>query len=370
MSDTSRPTFLFPLSALLLGSLACQGGTCLREAAEVLASDSGVTAALAGDVWWAASGYSIAEVDIDGDGVLDLVGLCADRPGSEGSLYVGAFDGKTFEPRWRSASVGDQANAYLVQLGVAAGRVAVADPLGSLHVLDLTSGKEVARVPLTDRADVICAPREAPGRHWIATKDRTESSFDPRTLALVPAPRPASCPPGRFAVTVDLALCTALPPDVAGSMGECTGSGAPPPIPGFIGMEMAVDGADGVVAGMKSPGSSVPMIAGFTPGAAGKAPRLRWQRGAAPGSPLDAKEMSPSRPGLAAGRAIVTYEDLHGAHHLEAIDAPTGRTLWDTTSESFLQFRTTATRIYVMRWSRLDVRDAATGALLGGVGAR
>ncbi len=84
---------------------------------------------------------------------------------------MGAFDGQTFRQIWRSAPLGDATNAYLVQLGVAGGRVVATDPLGVLHVLDAASGKEVAHLQLGDRADAICAPREDPRRLWIALKE-------------------------------------------------------------------------------------------------------------------------------------------------------------------------------------------------------
>jgi hypothetical protein len=367
--STDNKTSRLILSGLLLGALlACKGGMCAREVAELMLADGGPADSNT-EVWWASGGYSIVETDVNGDGVLDFVGLCTD-PGGEGPLYVGAFDGRTFKLLWRSASIGDHGNAYLVQVGVAAGRVAAADGLGVLHVLEAASGKEAAKVQLSDRAETICAPREDPRRLWIALKDKTEAFVDPGAPhKLVPGARPASCPPAVVPAASSI-VCTVLPPDVAASRAECTGPYAAPSIPGFVGMQVAVDGHDGVVAGMKSPGSAVPMIAGFTPGAAGQPPKLRWQRGVAPGSPLAAKEAPLSEPSLSAGRVVVTYEDLQGEHRLEAIDAATGKTMWDVPTESLLRLRITPTRVYVLRWTRLDVRDAATGALLGGVGSR
>jgi hypothetical protein len=151
---------------------------------------------------------------------------------------------------------------------------------------------------------------------------------------------------------------------------ECADRVAPPDVPGFTALQVAAEGSNGVAAGMKNPGSAVPMLVGFTPGGAGRAPVLRWQRGFASGSPLGAQMADIPAVKLAGGRAVVTYNDLAGAHHLEAVEASSGKTLWDVNTESLFRFRTSATRVYVSRWSRLDVRDAATGALLGGVGTR
>ena len=161
-----------------------------------------------------------------------------------------------------------------------------------------------------------------------------------------------------------------MPAQARALMTECTGRIVPPDVPGFMALHVAAEGGHGVAAGMKSPGSAVPMLVGFTPASPGRAPTLRWQRGFAPGSPLEAQLTDVPTFKLAGGRVVVTYDDLAGAHHLAAIEASTGKTLWDVTTESLFRLGASATRVYVSRWSRLDVRDAATGALLGGVGMR
>jgi hypothetical protein len=346
----------FPLVLFPTAVLACRGGSCVSAVREI-----------APDVSWVSGGNSIAEGYVNRDAVLDFVGVFTNR-GTEGPLYVGAFDGASFGLLWRSASIGsDWNNAYLVKLGIAGGRVAVADTQGLLHVLDLASGNEVGSAQLAERADEICAPADDPRRLWVSTKDRKTAFFDPTTLALVPAPRPASCP---VAVMKFTGSCSATPPDVRARRAECASREAPPPVSDFVALDGSVDGPDGVASGIKTHGSAVPILVGFTPGRAGVEPALRWQRGVVQGSSLGAKEGDLSELPLANGRAFVGYEDLRSRHHLEAIEAATGRTLWDEPTESFFHVRATATRVYVMRWTRLDVRDATTGALLGGVGSR
>lgn len=317
--------------------------------------------------WWASGGYSIAEMDVNGDKVLDFVGLCTDS-GGEGPLHVGAFDGKSFEMLWRSAPLGDKGNAYMVHVGAAGGRVAVVDALAVAHVLNGADGREVGSVQLSDRVAELCSPREDPRHIWIATKDKVEASLDPVTLTMTKGARPASCAiaasPGRAVV------CSGLPPEMAARQQECLSPSAAPFVPGLVALETVVEGENGVATGTKTQGSSVPMIIGYTPGGNGRTSTVRWQRGVAPGSPLAAKETGFSRVTLAGGRAVTTYEDLKGTHHLQGIDAASGRTLWDQDTGSFLQWRSTPTRVYVMRWTRLEVRDAATGKLLGGIGQR
>ena len=112
------------------------------------------------------------------------------------------------------------------------------------------------------------------------------------------------------------------------------------------------------------------MLVGFTPSDGERLPTLLWRRGMTEGTQPAAAHVGLEKMALVHGRVIVTYDDLRDVHHVQAIDAATGVTLWDEETPSFLDLRATPSRVYVLRWSRLDVRDAATGALLGGVGAR
>jgi hypothetical protein len=343
---------------LLAATLACRGGSCVRAIAESTEAVSGP--------WWVTSEHAPVETDINGDGVPDFIGLCTD-PGEGAPLSVCAFDGASFELLWRTGAIGDTGTAYMVRIGTAASRVVVIDARAVAHTLKLKDGTETAKATMSDRAKVICAPREVPGKLWVALQDRQEGFLDPATLTHSNAARPTSCPDEGSDMPD---TCAAMPAQARALMTECAGRVAPPDVPGFIALKVAVEEGDGIAAGMKSPGSAVPMLVGFTPGTVGRPPTLRWQRGFAPGSPLEAQMTAVPSVKLAGGRAVVTYDDLAGEHHLAAIQAATGKTLWDVTSESFFRVGTTAKRVYVSRWSRLDVRDAATGALLGGVGTR
>ena len=72
---------------------------------------------------------------------------------------------------------------------------------------------------------------------------------------------------------------------------------------------------------------------------------------------------------MAGGRVITTYDES-STKRVIAVDAKDGRTLWDEPTASFWSVDASPTRVYVQRWQRVEVRDATTGKLLGGVGTR
>jgi hypothetical protein len=130
------------------------------------------------------------------------------------------------------------------------------------------------------------------------------------------------------------------------------------------------EGTIGIATGRKTPSTTVPMIMGFTVGQSVDAAPL-WQHPVPPGDGLGGLSGSHfAEQGLAAGRVVSAYDDLGGATHLIAFDALTGQTQWDVITESYYEFHLTKARLFVGRFTRLDVRDAATGKLLGGIGSR
>jgi hypothetical protein len=133
---------------------------------------------------------------------------------------------------------------------------------------------------------------------------------------------------------------------------------------------MAIDGSDGVVLGVEKPTRSIPVLAGFTPPPEYERP-ARWQRPVAPDAGLGGTEVGGGDLlDLAGGRAFAAYADLHKTHHLIAVSAANGKTLWDVKMpEMVWMLQASKTRVYVGGLRRLDVLEAATGRLLGTCGA-
>jgi hypothetical protein len=105
---------------------------------------------------------------------------------------------------------------------------------------------------------------------------------------------------------------------------------------------------------------------------ASRVPKVLWERPVAPGDGLGATGTAHMyHNGLAAGRAVAAYDQPSGATQLVAIDAATGKTLWEAPTPRFTGLVLTRTRVYLQGIGRqIDVRDAANGKLLGSFGPK
>jgi hypothetical protein len=155
----------------------------------------------------------------------------------------------------------------------------------------------------------------------------------------------------------------------------CQGPFAPVASPDVRLRWRLLEGDRGVARGKGGP-DAAPMLVGFSPrfgpvATVGlQSSPVLWQRPLASGGALTATESLLTEDiALCAGRAVTGYEAASGKTQLVAVDAQTGKTQWEVTTPSFSHFMLSATRVYVGRtWNRIDVRDAATGRLLGGAG--
>jgi hypothetical protein len=145
------------------------------------------------------------------------------------------------------------------------------------------------------------------------------------------------------------------------------GCEVPLTVPEWLVTGSTEDRDDGLAELTSMTGGRGDVIAGFTPGAA----TPRWMHTVPPVEPLRAQNnhVDEGRLRLAGGRVVAGYDDISGKSHLVAIDAKTGDQKWDVITTSNRSFVLTPTRIYERDPPRLNVRDAATGKLIGGVGA-
>jgi hypothetical protein len=339
------------LLLVFLGALlACKTGNVLvvallaRMTGDRGQSDRGQTAADV--VSWEPA---IEEIDVNGDAVPDVVGLCADDTRSEAPLRVCAADGASFAFLWRSEPLVDFGPAYLLQLGAAGDKVVVVDALAVLHAYDVHTGKEYpVKHRLDQRAAHTCRPAEHPGKLWIMAQNRTTGwLFDPASTSATPAPPPKSC---------QLYDCWAW--------SGTRGCDVPLKVPGWSQIAAVQDGDDGLA---YLTGVDGQRLAGFKPGSASP----RWMHTIPPIEPLRARSgvVDQDRVRLAGGRVVAGYDDIWDKSHLVAIDAKSGDQKWDVITTSQRSFILTPTRIYERDPPRLNVRDAATGKLLGGLGA-
>jgi hypothetical protein len=135
------------------------------------------------------------------------------------------------------------------------------------------------------------------------------------------------------------------------------------------------EGANGVGFGQEEGSDGLPVVVGFSTSPAA----VRWQRPLGPGDGRTALHLdSYAKPEIAGGRAAAIYRDTAQEDRLVVLDALGGRTLWETKVDDPARKKTgigrllsaaiTRTRVYIMRRPRLEVRDAATGRVLGVVG--
>jgi hypothetical protein len=320
------------------------------------ASPSGsVAAPLSALSWTSGQEMNTVEAKINADATADFVTFVRDP-----ALRLCGFDGATFQQLWCVPVVGEARSTGAIRLGVAGRAVVYTDAGAVAHVLDLGTGVERFGIKLTSRATFLCSPSDVPGKLWIKNEEKQGLLLDPVAQTVVAGRRPASCPQPRKDIDCfrgeasPICLPAATPPNTRVMRVDTTLS----------------EGSLAVSVGRKAPSTTIPMIMGFTAGKSVESAPL-WQHPVPPGDGLGGLWGSHfAEVGLAGGRAVSAYDDVGGATHLIAFDALTGQTQWDVITESYYEMHLTPTRVFVGRYSRLDVRDAATGKLLGGIGSR
>ena len=123
-----------------------------------------------------------------------------------------------------------------------------------------------------------------------------------------------------------------------------------------------VAGEDGVLAGIKSPGTPIPLTIGFDPNTR----TVRWTTTLASIAPGMADSRYRITDRLAGGRYVAAH-DIGGEMRLTALDAKTGARLWDTRLEGnpYPRYLLVQPRFIYVVHDSIDVYDAATGKVLG-----
>lgn len=113
-------------------------------------------------VAWGSSRAFPIGVDVDVDGVEDLVGPTRKQDGANEQLWVSAFEGKRLDERWSVGPFGALQKGKEVdrevQVAVAGKRVVVLDPKGDAHLYELDTGKLVADFPFREEHRGMCGP--------------------------------------------------------------------------------------------------------------------------------------------------------------------------------------------------------------------
>jgi hypothetical protein len=324
-----------------------------------------VAATTVSDFMWDTVAGPPIPAAVGGGTVEGFVGRIRTR--GDDTLWIAAFDGAKLGQVWKAGPLGTYSQAYQSTFASVVGRsVVVTDYRANLHVYDVASGRETRTVKLTDRAKGMCTPIAAKSRVWIEMSDEKNVLFDVDAGTSTPSPRPAGCPEGESSGDCRGWLTRGAPRP------GCAGPEGAPKVNGFQAVNVIEDGDAAVALGKKHPGTALPVAVGFDP----KTKAVRWQAPVASGDQAAAAESSSTSimDALAGGRFVVPYEVTSKGWHFTAFDAHSGQRVWDVPLRAQIGidnpegFSLSATRVYVMRTSSLEVYDAKTGALVGTVG--
>ncbi len=288
--------------------------------------------------------------------------------GGDDQLWIAGFQGNDLSLAWKVGPFGTYSQGYPSTFATVVGHsVVVTDYRANVHVYDVASGRELRSAKLSDRAKAMCGAPDGKSHVWIAVSDEKNVLLDADTGTLTPAARPAWCP-DLWAASDDCRgwLKRGAPRP------ECKGAEAAPKVPSFEAANVIEEGDLGVAFGKKHPGTAVPIAVGFDP----KTKAIRWEQSIASGDQAGVAETSTTSimDALAGGRFVAPYELTSKGWHFAAFDARTGQRIWDTPLGSVIGsndpegFSLTASRLYVIRTSTLEVYDAKTGALVGTLG--
>lgn len=325
-----------------------------REVPGMVAAATGGTSGSGATMSWLGMGPPVLQ-DVDGDAVLDAVGLV--RYVLAGDVcHLAALSGATGARLWQSPPLGTYNEVYTGQV-FAAGDAILFATAGRLDRFAAADGAKGWSLQVQDKVEALCrldgdrVAVELANQAW-------------QEVSLVDgAARPS---PG-------VERCERLPSsdprrgDPRATIEDTRGRGS---IPGMrASAQLRPAGAPWrLVIGVRSSGTSVPMLARLD----GK--RTVWSVDL----PVDgALEASPSGPDLLAASdtaACAAYQvQGRSQAHLTCFDLGTGERRWDVEVPQTTPLRGLALggdRVYLSGWGALQVFDAGTGAHLRTIGSR
>jgi hypothetical protein len=321
-------------------------------------------AAPAPTVSWSPSPGMPLFLDVNGDGVDDLIGrvVVTQPPATRTEVRVAAYDGKTFAMLWTSGALGEDPFATRdIALAAGHGHVAVMDGKARYTLLDARTGEEVLRGEGEEAGRQSCTTDRGAPALWLGPQRGAGVLFDLKTKRATVAPRPDSCAAPRAPRVLPTAASTTLPWEAGG----------------MIKLITLRDGPIRFAFGINNWTKKVVTVAAF--GAGSKEPLwrrpVRADAGEAP--PVDYTEEPVD---LAGGRAYVVYpvrvaDPPWIVWRMQVLDVMTGGEIWDVVFEGSGRslFSTpvvamTEERLYVAFEDWLQVHARDTGKVLARIG--
>ncbi len=301
----------------------------------------------------------------DDVGGLPLPVKVGDQPAFLGRIRVMPADELFFvavssggQVLFRSGPYGTYSDGYRHTFAAVAGdRAAISDARAKLHLVDTADGATLTSLDLSDRVKTICGAAEG-STFWIEQVDKREFLVDAKSGELREGERPGDCRSAepRWDLIPDGSQRRQLR-----RLGRT--------IDDFEAERFIEDGERTIVAGVRKPGTKVPVAVGLAADGS-----VAWRVEVPSIDPLRAREGSNTHDDVGGGRYVTVYGEGSKAWHVTAFDAETGDRLWDQTLRSLFAVDNidgvivTEDYVLVVRTSSLEVLDPATGALRETIG--
>ena len=259
---------------------------------------------------------------------------------------------------FRSGPYGTYSDGYRHTFAAVVGdRAAISDARAKLHLIDTGDGATIKSLDLSDRVKTICGAAES-STFWIEQVDKREFLLDSKSGELREGERPDGCRSAepRWGLIPDGSQRRRLR-----RLGR--------KIDDFEAERFTEDGERTIVAGVREPGTKVPVAVGLAADGS-----IAWRVDVPSIDPLRARESSNTHDDVGGGRYVTVYGEGSKAWHVTAFDAETGDRLWDQELRSVFAVDSihgvivTEDYVLVIRTSSLEVLDPTTGALRGTIG--
>ncbi len=336
-----------------------------------------LAASYAGGSSWRFDGTgSVLTLDIDGDGILDPIGL-ANNP----DLVMVALNGKDGSVLWQSniaeSKVLTLHNTTLVQ----------ADDSGNISGWDVQTGKAKWSTPMGELHRSLCA--NGPDSIAIQLANKKWEMLDLATGQISPlGSKPGNC--SRLGSTEENSQAHLLFSDRRRDYPKKLDTMY------FDKIATIVETGDVVVMGARKPGTSVPMLAYYAHqknqedgeeipaevkrrnkrrGHKAKSPtKLLWSVELPSKDPLSADSGAPDYVGVNETQICSVYTPSEGPPIAVCFERATGKRMWESPLPPNTTFvirgvTATPTHVFVTHWGRLDAFDAKTGALAYTIGS-
>ena len=296
-------------------------------------------------------------VDIDGDGIKDIVGK-VDRYDKTNSLYIGAYSGVDGHQLWLSPLLGSKLDNSIV----VGDHVITSSVEGSIKGLALKTGAITWATPLGELVDSWCHGNDN-STVVVVTRDRKKHVVTIATGAVNDAPATAaendSCAP----LDGEQPTRNRMRDEVRKSR----------PNIDSLSVDAMLPQPDGttIVAGEKKPGTAVPTVALLVDGA------IKWQTAVDSVSPLDSSWIS-AEPviGVNGDSVAAVYDSRQRkGKYITVFSLADGHRRWEAVLKPEPDFAVVKAVIgngktfVLASWTTLKVYDAATGAAKFTVGA-